>query len=136
MRFSGFEEMLRHYADNTPKAPALWLPGEEGPEPLGFLELEARVDQRCRELRGGGKTCLAVFSDGSAECVITIFAAVRAGMQVVLLDDALPDAAAAILLRYTDADAIWSGDGEREEDLASALTPGVSVMKPADCLRW
>ena len=126
MRFSSFQEMLRNYAETTPEAPALWVPGERGAESISFSVLEDAVERRSTELKAGGKTCLAVFADGSGPCVITIFAAVRAGLQVVLLDDSLPDDTAAALIRYTDADAIWSADDERVSDLAPALTDGVT----------
>lgn len=125
MRFSGFQEMLQYHAAQTPTAPALWIPGQNDAQSMSFAALEAAVESRCAELRESGKTCLAVFADGSAACVITVFAAVRAGMQTVMLDDALPDAAAAALLRYTDADAIWSNDEERIEALTPSLTQGV-----------
>ncbi len=125
MRFTGFEHLLSHWAEHTPDAPAIFRAGAGEAERVSYGELERDVERRAEELRSGGKTCLAVFADGSYECVVTVFAAVRAGMQVVMLDAALPDAAAPALLRYTDADAVWSPDGEREEELAPCLTPGV-----------
>ena len=129
MRFSSFQEMLRHYAETTPEAPALWVPGERGAESISFSGLEDAVERRSTELKDGGKTCLAVFADGSGPCVITIFAAVRAGLQVVLLDDSLPDDTAAALIRYTDADAIWSADDERVSDLAEKLQDPIRIHR-------
>ena len=125
MRFSGFEHLLSHWAEQTPDAPAICREGTGEAEKVTYAELERDVARRAEELRAGGKTCLAVFADGSYDCVITVFAAVRAGMQVVMLDENLPDAAAPGLLRYTDADAVWSADGEREEELADFLAGGV-----------
>ena len=129
MRFQSFEHLTSFRARTSPEAPAILREGGDRPAALTWAELEERIARRCGELRGAGKTCLAVFADGSLDCVTTVFAAVRAGLQVVMLDDSLPDAAAGALLRYTDADMIWSADGEREDELASFLTPGVTDGK-------
>ena len=125
MRFSAFQEMLSHYARLSPDAPALYVSGKNGPETVSFAELVERVERRSGELRAAGKTCLAVFADGSPECVVTILAAPGAGVQTVLLEDSLPDEVAGPLLTYTDADCLWSSDEEREEELSSYLTAGV-----------
>ena len=125
MRFSGFEHLLSHWAGLTPDATAILREGPGEAERVTYAELERDVARRAGELRRDGKTCLAVFADGSYGCVVTVFAAVRAGMQVVMLDASLPDAAVPALLRYTDADAVWSPDGDREEELAPFLTAGV-----------
>ena len=125
MRFSDFSQLLSHYASQTPDSPALFREGKAGREAVSYARLEERVASRAAEYRLTGKTCLGVFTDGSADCVITVFAALRAGLQVALLDDALSDAAAGDLLRYTDADLIWSADGDRERELSASLTGGV-----------
>ena len=123
MRFSDFTQLLSHYAAQTPDSPALYREGKSGREAVSYARLEALVASRAAEYRLAGKTCLGVFTDGSADCVIAILAALRAGLQVVPLDDSLSDAAAGELLRYTDADLIWSADGERER--SAYLTDGV-----------
>ena len=125
MRFSDFSQLLSHYAAQTPELPALYREGNAGREAVSYARLEELVASRAAEYRSTGKTCLGVFTDGSADCVISIFAALRAGLQVALLDHSLSDAAAGELLRYTDADLIWSADGERERELSSFLTSGV-----------
>ena len=126
MRYRSFHHMLSARAEEAPEAPALWFDGGETPKMLTRRDLLERVEDRAEELRQSGKTCLAVFSDGSLDCVTTILAAPLAGLQLVLLDDSLPDAAAAALLRYTDADAVWSSDEDRTEELSDALTAGVT----------
>ena len=85
MRFSSFEEMLAHWAARTPDAPALRY--EE--RCWSFAELNRAVSERAEALRSEGGSCLGLLSDGSAECVIELFAAVRAGLRMVL--DAAPD---------------------------------------------
>ena len=120
VRFESFSHLLSFHAANAPNAPAL----RYGEKEIPYGALYRAVLDRARVLREEGRTCLAVFTDGSADCVIEIFAASLAGMQVVLMDDSLPDEVLASLLAYTDADALW-GDGELCEALAPALTKGV-----------
>ena len=124
LRFESFSHMLRHWAGVSPEHPAL-IYDEGGRRELSFAALEAAVERRAGELRAGGKTCVGILSDGSAACIIEIFAAARAGLQTVLLDASLPDAVLAELLRYTDVDTLW-GDGELCEELAPSLTAGVT----------
>ena len=113
--------MLRYWAETAPEHPALIHDRGE----LSFAALLEAVEKRAGELRADGGTCIGVLSDGSAECVIEIFAAVFAGMQVVLLDAALPGAALGALLRYTDADRLW-GDEDLCDELRPFLTEGVT----------
>ena len=120
MRFDGFRHLLSYWAQETPNAPALRYDGRT----LTFAELLRETTRREGELRSAGKTCMGVLCDGSLDCVTEILAANLAGMQVVLLDESLPDVALAALLRYTDADALW-GDPELCGDLSPALTDGV-----------
>ena len=120
MRFDGFRHLLSYRAEETPNAPALRYDGQE----LSYAALWRTVTHREAELRAGGKTCMGVLCDGSLDCVAEILAANLAGIQVVLLDESLPDEALAALLRYTDADALW-GDPELCGELSPALTDGV-----------
>ena len=127
MRFSGFEQMLSHWAAAAPDAPALCY-DQEGPQVLTYAELDRMVSARAEELRSSGKTCLGLLADGSLACVITLFASVRAGMQLVMLDAAAPEDLLRALIVYTDIDCLW-GDEELAQDLSSALTAGVTDGK-------
>ena len=120
MRFSGFGEMLAFLARECPEAPALCYDGQT----RSFAQLNEDVLRRAEELRAGGKSCLGVLADGSLACVEEIFAAVLAGLQVVLLDGMAPAELLGALIRYTDVDLLW-GDEELCEELAPALTAGV-----------
>ena len=124
MRFTSFHEMLSHYAERTPDAPALRY--EEGGlcRAMSYAQLVQAVDERSEALRAGGKTCLGVFADGSRACVVEIFAAVKAGLQVVLLDRHVPVPLLRGLLPYTDVDCLW-GSPEICEELRYNLTAGV-----------
>ena len=116
--------MLGHYAKTSPDAPAIKYEDGGAPKTLSFSEFEAAVAARAEELRAGGKTCLGLFADGSLACVVELFAAVRAGLQVVLLDESVPVPILRGLLPYTDVDLLWGADDLCAE-LRANLTAGV-----------
>ncbi len=121
MRFSSFLQMLRHFAAETPDAPAFRTEEHGKPAERSYAAFCADVETRAAELQKSACTCLAVLCNGSLPCVTEIFAAVEAGKQVVLLnEDAGPE-----LLQAADADALW-GDEDLVEELTPALTDGVA----------
>ena len=120
MRFEGFEHLLSHYAKLTPDAPALRYENRA----LSYSSLYDAVIRRSSELRDTGKTCIGILSDGSIDCVVEIFSANLAGMQIVMLDASLDTAMLMQLIRYTDIDMLW-GDEDLTEELLPALTGGV-----------
>ena len=123
MRFQSFEEMLSYWAERKENGPALIF-DEHGKNSWTYAEFLRRVRERAEELRAGGKTCLGVLADGSRGCVVEIFAAVTAGLQLVMLDENAPEELLRRLIVYTDIDALW-GDEDLCEELAPALTAGV-----------
>ena len=123
LRFDSFSHMLRHWAETAPSHPALYYDAR-GKQELSFSALEEAVEKRAGELSADGGSCIGILADGSAGCVIEIFAAARAGLQIVMLDASLPEEALPALLRYTDADRLW-GDKDLCEELQGALTGGV-----------
>ena len=120
MRFDRFSQLLAHWAEAAPQAPALRCGGRS----LSFAETWEAVRTRAEALRAEGKTCLGVLADGSLDCVIELFAANLAGMQLVMLDENAPAALLRQLVAYTDIDALW-GDEDLVEELTPALTGGV-----------
>ncbi len=120
MRFDRFSQLLAHWAKAAPQAPALRCGGRS----LNYAETWEAVRTRAEALRAGGKTCLGVLADGSLDCVIELFAANLAGMQLVMLDENAPAALLRQLVAYTDIDALW-GDEDLVEELTPALTGGV-----------
>lgn len=124
MRFSGFADMIGHFAQRTPDAPALKFEEDGALRTLSYAQLEETIAARAEEIRAHGKTCLGVFADGSRACVTEIFAAVRAGVQVVLLDENVPTPILRGLLPYTDVDFLWGSD-ELCEKLRYNLAGGV-----------
>ncbi len=121
MRFNGFREMLTFYADRAPDAPAFLTGEKEAPRAVTYRQFLSDVTARADALHETGKTCLGVLCDGSYECVTELFAAVAAGMQLVLLNEnATPDQ-----IRLTDVDLLW-GDEDVLTELSPALTGGVT----------
>lgn len=121
MRFASFEELLRHFAQTTPEAPALCFEAHGEKQTRSFAAFYGDVCARAAVLEKKSFTCLGVLCDGSFACVTEIFAAVKAGKQLVLLnEDCTPEQLAA-----ADADALW-GDAELTEELSPALTGGVT----------
>ena len=120
MRFDRFSQLLAHWAEAAPQAPALRCGGRS----LSFAETWEAVRTRAEALRAQGKTCLGVLADGSLDCVIELFAANLAGMQLVMLDENAPAALLRQLVSYTDVDLLW-GDEDLVEELTPALTGGV-----------
>jgi len=115
--------MIRYWAEKTPEHPALIFEAH-GRKTLSFSGLYDAVMRRAQELRQDGGSCIGILSDGSRECVTEIFAAAEAGMQIVMLDAALPDETLGKLLHYTDVDRLW-GDPDLCGDLQPYLTDGV-----------
>ena len=121
MRFQGFDDLLRHYAEVSPEKTALLDSGTA----LSYEALLRRVQDRAEELRASGKTCMGVLCNGSLPCVVEIFAANLAGMQIVLLDENSPVSMLRGLIAYTDIDTLW-GDPDLCEELVGCLTEGVT----------
>jgi len=116
LRFDGFNAMLKHFADTTPTAPALAYEDRT----LSFEELYEQVLRQAIDYVKSGASCLGVLADGSLSCVISIFGAVLAGMQVVMLDESLPEDTLRQLLVYADVDLLYG-----DEDLVAALSPSL-----------
>ena len=123
MRFQSFEEMIAFWAERKKGGPALIF-DEGGRKSWTYDELLLRVRERAEALRAGGKSCVGILADGSRDCVLEIFAAVAAGLQVVMLDESAPEELLRRLIVYTDVDTLW-GDEDLCEELSPALTAGV-----------
>ena len=124
LRFSTFSDLLAHYAERTPEAPALRYEADGSAAVMTYARLAQAVADRAAELEKGGKTCLGLLADGSPDCVVELFAAVRAGMQVVLLDANVKTPLLRGLLAYTDVDLLW-GAPELCAELNANLASGV-----------
>lgn len=127
MRFHRFEEMLLTWAERKENGPALIF-DEHGKGSWSYAMFLHRVRERAETLRAGGKSCIGILADGSRGCVVEIFAAVMAGLQVVMLDENAPEELLRRLIIYTDIDTLW-GDEDLCGELAPALTAGVADGK-------
>ena len=127
MRFHRFEEMLLTWAERKENGPALIF-DEHGKGSWSYAMFLHRVRERAETLRAGGKSCIGILADGSRGCVVEIFAAVMAGLQVVMLDENAPEELLRRLIVYTDIDTLW-GDEDLCGELAPALTAGVADGK-------
>ena len=124
-RFTGFAQMLASCAEDYGELPALM--GADGAlQTVTYAQLHAQALSCAENLRARGGTSLAVVCDGSVQNVLTVFGAVLAGMQVIMLDGSLPDQTLALLVRAADADRVWTSDPELEELLTPHLTQGVT----------
>ncbi len=119
MRFDSFSHMLAHYAQKTPDAPAL-IYGQDAGKILTFASLYDAVNARAAELAEDPPASLGILCDGSADCVITVFAAASAGIRTVLLNENLPEEVLGELIAYTDVETL-AGDPDLIEDLTPFL---------------
>ena len=124
MRFGSFEEMLSFYASDE-KAVALIHGEKEDTEGITYSELLKLIDDKATELSGKNKTSIGIICSSSVECVVTVFAAVKAKMQVVLIDSGLNASVKKSQIQAADVDMLFSDDKEEEQELSEFLTPGV-----------
>ena len=121
MRFSGFSELLEHFASQTPDAPALRYASGDTIKTCTFSELRTCVLARADALRSEDRQAYGVLADGSFGCVIELFASVLAGRRTVLLNE---NAAEEVLLEQiaqAELDALWG-----DPDLVEVLEPALS----------
>lgn len=128
IRYAGFDDLVDRMVENAPEKVALLcspLGGEEM-RAITWSELAGLVRARAEELVEQGNACEVILADGTAECVVEVFAAVRTGLQVALVDPLMPNQVMAPLLKAVDADCIWAFDGARRETLTGLLSPGAA----------
>jgi long-subunit acyl-CoA synthetase (AMP-forming) len=123
IRYSGFEDLLEQQTLENGSKPA-FLYDDNGRKVMTWKEFHDAVLARRDALKADGKTSMGILADGSLGCVIEIFAANLAGMQVTMLDHTLPAAVLAPLIRYTDTDCLWANE-VRKKELSPFLTEGV-----------
>ena len=119
-KYCGFEELLRSLDTEHPESTAFFVPGDQAPLPVSRAAFSAAVRKEADRLSADGKLRLGVLCDGTYDCVITIFAAVLAGLTTVLLDENASETLLAEQIRETGVDSLW-GDEELREELQPFL---------------
>ena len=122
MRFSGFLNLLYHWAAQTPDAPALTFARGGEKQTCSFADLCSRVTARSAALREEGRRAYGILSDGSFDCVTEIFASVLAGRRTVLLNENAADEVLLEQVREAELDALWG-----DPDLIEMLEPALSA---------
>ena len=122
--FESFQQLLSHYASKCPQSTALMYHKDGQLCRCSYSELYSAVCKRALELEGSGASCMGIISDGSFDCVVEIFAANMAGLQLVMLDESLDADSLCRLLPLADVDILWGG-AELRELLEKHLGSGV-----------
>jgi len=122
MRFSGFGDMLGHWAEAAPDRPALLYERGGQLQMCTFAEMDRLVRARAEALRQAPDQCRGILCDGSFDCVVEIFAAVLGGKRVVLLSDMVPDETLIDMVRSAEIGSLW-GDVDLVESLSPHLVP-------------
>ena len=92
IRYRNFADLVDRMDASSPQQTALLVcDGGEKPQPISWSELAALVRERADELVESGHACEAILADGTPACVVEVFAAVRAGLQVALVDPLMPN---------------------------------------------
>ena len=123
MRFSGFRHLLEYLAENRQDDTA-FIYEDNGICRMTYGEFYVAVLLRSQQLQESGKTCIAVFADGSLASIIKIFAAVIGGLQTVMLDPSTPEEHLGELIRYADCDTVY-GRQEHIDLCTPYLTDGI-----------
>ena len=120
MRFSGFSELLFHWAKHAPDAPALKYEQNGTVGTCSFSGLFDRVTARADLLSKEPKHACGILADGSFDCVVEIFASVLAGRRTVLLGENTADEVLFEQVKEAELDALWG-----DPDLTEALEPAL-----------
>ena len=124
IRYKDFADLVDRMAALSPGQPALLSCGCDGAvRALAWGELSNRIRMRADELAAQGHACEAILAEGTPECVVEAFAAVRAGLQVALIDPLVPNDVMMPLLSVVDADCAWASDGARLAQIEERLAP-------------
>ena len=119
IRYAGFDDLIGRMVDEAPDKAALQCApiGEEGVRTVTWGEFGNLVRTRADELSAQACACEAILADGAVGCVVEVFAAVQAGLQVVLVDPLMPNDVMMPLLSAVDADCVWASNDARREAL-------------------
>ncbi len=125
IRYRDFADLFNRMIATAPQKTALLCsPREgEGVRAITWTELASLVGARAEALAAEGHACEAILADGTAECVVEVFAAVQAGLQVALVDPLMPNRVMEPLLHTVDADCAWASSSARQTEIERILAP-------------
>lgn len=132
MRFQTFFGMLGHWAAIDSDAPALIYEKDGEKRTESYAQLLAAVRDRAETLKVCAGRCEAILADGSRDCIVEVFAALKAGLSVALLDAAAPDETLREQLKACDTGLVWGDEDLCEELGFTALAQ--TDAKPGDVL--
>ena len=121
MRFTGFETLLKHWANETPDAFALCFEANGTKQACTYAALLSAVETRAAALQREGKHAYGILADGSFACVVELFASVLAGRRTVLLNENAAEEVLSEQAKEAELDALWG-----EADLVDELSPLLS----------
>ena len=121
VKYTGFKDFLDRMASERGSAIAVIHGANSRYTRVSWADFAADVYARVDELSASDKTCEALLADGSYACIVELFAANIAGLQIAMLDMGVPDKLLAQLLPYVDADSIWCPNPERAANLSAHL---------------
>ncbi len=125
MRFGSFYELIGYYAEKNGSRPALYFEENGQKRSMSYSELLKEICEREKELLKTGKTSIGILCSGDRDCIVTVFAAVNAGMQVVMLDESSSDETLKKQIKIADVDYLYASDKKAVESLSLFLTDGV-----------
>lgn len=120
MRFSDFSAMLGHFAEVSPDAPAFAYMAAGEKTTCSFAQFYALVKARAEVLQREQKKAYGIFSNGSFENVVELFASVLAGRRTVLMNENASDAVLREQITEAELDALW-GDVDLVEECSPYL---------------
>ena len=127
IHYTDFADLVKRMAACSPERAALLACAADGRvQAVSWRDLAARIDNRAGELAHGGRACEAILAEATPACIVEVFAAVRAGLQVALVDPLIPNRMALPLLHAVDADCVWASDATRQHQLEQGLAPGAA----------
>ncbi len=125
IRYRDFADLVNRMSASNPEKEALLVyQGAGGVRAFSWAEFAALVQDRADDLAGHEDACEAILVDGSLESVVEVFAAVKAGLQVVLVDPLIPNEVMEPLLHSVDASRVWARGANRQIALEKSLKPG------------
>ena len=121
VHYKGFKDFVEGMAADRPHAIAFLCERDGKMARITWQRFADDIAARAEELRASEKSCVGILCDGSYDCVVEIFAANAAGLQIAMLDSAVSDPMLGQLLPYVDADSLWTSNEKRHAVLDGAL---------------